>query len=56
MPATGAGAASAASTSEATTSDSANGQARKIFEQLDTNHDGVLSFEEFSRATFQQPK
>ena len=30
--------------------------ARKIFDQLDTNHDGTLSFDEFARATFQQPK
>ncbi|HWC44741.1 MAG TPA: EF-hand domain-containing protein [Casimicrobiaceae bacterium] len=28
-------------------------QARKIFDQLDLNHDGSLSFEEFSRATFE---
>jgi Ca2+-binding EF-hand superfamily protein len=44
-----------------TTNATANGTAatdspaRRIFEQLDTNHDGTLSFEEFSRATFQQP-
>lgn len=31
----------------------ANSQARKIFDQLDLNHDGSLSFEEFSRATFE---
>ena len=28
-------------------------QARKIFDQLDMNHDGMLSFQEFSRATFE---
>jgi Ca2+-binding EF-hand superfamily protein len=30
-----------------------NSQARKIFDQLDLNHDGSLSFQEFSRATFE---
>jgi hypothetical protein len=29
--------------------------AKKIFDQLDLNHDGMLSLDEFSRATFQQP-
>lgn len=31
-------------------------QAKRIFDQLDLNHDGMLSLDEFSRATFQQPK
>ena len=38
----------------ATATPPANDQARRIFDQLDTNHDGMLSFDEFSRATFQQ--
>jgi hypothetical protein len=29
--------------------------ARRVFDQLDANHDGTLSFDEFSRATI-QPK
>jgi Ca2+-binding EF-hand superfamily protein len=33
----------------------ADNPAKRIFDQLDTNHDGSLSLEEFSRATFQQP-
>jgi hypothetical protein len=31
-------------------------QAKRIFDQLDLNHDGMLSLDEFSRATFQQPR
>jgi hypothetical protein len=31
---------------------SPNVDARRIFDQLDANHDGTLTFEEFSRATF----
>ena len=33
-----------------------NDQAKRLFDQLDLNHDGMLSLDEFSRATFQQPK
>ena len=38
-----------------TTAGNADSAAKRIFDQLDTNHDGSLSLEEFSRATFQQP-
>jgi hypothetical protein len=31
-------------------------QVKRIFDQLDLNHDGMLSLDEFSRATFEQPK
>jgi hypothetical protein len=34
----------------------ADSQAKRIFDQLDLDHDGMLSLDEFSRATFQQPK
>jgi hypothetical protein len=45
-----------ASTSTNTAAAGANDSpAKKIFDQLDANHDGMLSLEEFSRATFQQP-
>lgn len=37
------------------TAGNADSPAKRIFDQLDTNHDGSLSLEEFSRATFQQP-
>jgi len=37
------------------TAGAADSPAKRIFDQLDTNHDGSLWLEEFSRATFQQP-
>jgi hypothetical protein len=39
----------------ATPATSSDSPAKKIFDQLDLNHDGMLSLDEFSRATFQQP-
>jgi len=44
-------AASGASSADAAKST----DARRVFDQLDANHDGTLSFDEFSRATI-QPK
>jgi hypothetical protein len=45
----------AASTPHATPGAAGAGdsQAKRIFDQLDLNHDGMLSLDEFSRATFQ---
>jgi Ca2+-binding EF-hand superfamily protein len=42
-------------TANGTAAAAADSPAKRIFDQLDTNHDGSLSLEEFSRATFQQP-
>lgn len=39
----------------ATPANATDSPAKKIFDQLDLNHDGMLSLDEFSRATFQQP-
>ena len=36
-------------------SGAADSDAKRLFDQLDANHDGMLSLDEFSRATFQQP-
>jgi hypothetical protein len=44
------GAAGTASPSAGT----GNDQARRVFDQLDTNKDGMLSFDEFSRAVIQR--
>lgn len=52
----GANASTSTNSSAATSADATkDGQARQIFDQLDSNRDGTLSFDEFSRATFQQP-
>jgi len=42
--------------STATTPAGTDSPAKRIFDQLDLNHDGVLSLEEFSRAQFQPSK
>ena len=47
--------ANPATTTNATANGPTDSPARRIFDQLDTNHDGTLTFDEFSRATFQQP-
>jgi Ca2+-binding EF-hand superfamily protein len=54
VPSTSTPAASNPSPTSAPSSTDANAQdaeARKIFDQLDTNHDGILTLDEFSRAT-----
>lgn len=48
-------ASSASSTTGANTNAAADAEARKVFDELDTNHDGTLSFDEFKRATI-RPK
>ena len=50
-PSTGASAPQSDTTSSAAASES---PAKKIFDQLDSNKDGTLTLEEFSRAQFQQ--
>jgi len=49
------GTSAAAATNTASPPAAADSQAKRLFDQLDLNHDGMLSLEEFSRATFQQP-
>jgi hypothetical protein len=39
--------------SAATSPAGTDSPAKRIFDQLDLNHDGMLSLEEFSRAQFQ---
>jgi hypothetical protein len=49
------GASSASSTTGGNANAAADAEARKVFDELDTNHDGTLSFDEFKRATI-RPK
>lgn len=48
------GADPSATTNAMSGTGTADSPAKKIFDQLDLNHDGMLSLEEFSRATFQE--
>ncbi len=43
--------ASLTSAPSSTDANAQDAEARKIFDQLDTNHDGILTLDEFSRAT-----
>ncbi|HLX27167.1 MAG TPA: EF-hand domain-containing protein [Casimicrobiaceae bacterium] len=49
------GASPTSSTAGANTNTATDAEARKVFDELDTNHDGTLSFDEFKRATI-RPK
>jgi hypothetical protein len=51
---TGANASGTGSATASSTAGDADSPAKKIFDQLDANKDGTLTFDEFSRAQFQQ--